>query len=173
VLRKASSETWDVAFHNREMIQATIREAFVRLTAELPYFEAGGDPDEQIRSVLRPLIDRALRSPPIDPIEPDPATCPNCGKLAVSERSPYCSTFCREQSAYVRRFRNSIATELIYDSERQAALGTALWSLQGGGFPRRQLMVPDKVVAKVIAREGGVCAVCGAPATEIDHVGSG
>jgi hypothetical protein len=28
-------------------------------------------------------------------------------------------------------------------------------------------------VAKIIAREGGLCAECGAPATEIDHTGSG
>jgi hypothetical protein len=149
------------------------RQVLLRLSVELPRFSETDDPDERIRSVLRPLVERALQADSSVPIAADPATCPNCGKPTGLERSPYCSAFCREQSAYVRRFRGSIQNGLIFDPDRQAALGTALWSLQGGGFPRRQLMIPEKVVAKVIARDGGVCAVCGTPANGVDHTGSG
>jgi hypothetical protein len=60
-----------------------------------------------------------------------------------------------------------------FDPARQVGLGQALWHLQGGGYPLRQRLVPPKVLAKVIERDGGRCAECGEPATEVDHVGSG
>ncbi|MFI5384919.1 MAG: hypothetical protein ACHQ50_02255 [Fimbriimonadales bacterium] len=149
---------------------------FARLLSALPVAGTSDNADEQTRAVLFPLIERAARlgcAGAFTTIPPDPSTCPNCGGPAKSERSPYCSRICRETAAFVRQFRSSIADGSIFDEERQMNLGQKLWSLQGGGFPRRQLMVPAKTVAKVIARDGGVCTVCGAPATEIDHVGSG
>lgn len=133
------------------------------------------DPDIAIRAVLRPVVDRvcSLLGQKAEAVVPDPSTCPNCDAVVSSTRSPYCSDFCREQAAFVRQFRKSVAEESIFDVERQMGMGQALWNLQGGGFPRRQTMVPVKVLAKVIERDGGVCQVCGAPATEIDHTGSG
>jgi hypothetical protein len=80
---------------------------------------------------------------------------------------------CRETAGFVRQFRASVESGQIFDPERQAALGQSLWNLQGGGFPRRQMMVPKRVIAKVIERDGGKCSVCGGPATEIEHTGSG
>jgi hypothetical protein len=76
-------------------------------------------------------------------------------------------------AAFVRQFRASLADGSLLDPQRQVGMGQALWHLQGGGFPLRQRLVPPKVLAKVIERHGGLCAVCGAPAIEIDHTGSG
>lgn len=145
-----------------------------RLLAELPTMAAAANPDEQIRSVLRPLIERAISiqdSP--TPIASKPDECPNCGAPATSTKTPYCSVQCKEQAGFVRQFRKALAEDTIFDPERQAGTGQALWNLQGGGFPRRQMMVPARVIAKVIEREEGKCSVCGGPATEIDHTGSG
>lgn len=142
-----------------------------RLRRELPPFGAPDDPDEAIRSALRPLVERARVTENV-PLPEDPLTCPNCGSPTSSERSPYCGTKCREMAAFIRQFRACMMDGSVFDIERQKGLGQALWSVQGGGFPRRQLMIEPKIVAKVIAKQGGVCAQCGAPATEVDHVGS-
>lgn len=103
----------------------------------------------------------------------DPANCPNCDRVASSTKSPYCSSECREISAFVRQFRQAIATDAILDPEKQAALGQKLWYVLGGGYPRRGVLVPERVRLKVIEREGNKCQQCGAKATTIDHSGSG
>jgi hypothetical protein len=145
-----------------------------RLLDQLPRTGTSEDPDEQIRAVLWPIVDRALRlDPTSSQIAPDSATCPNCGGPAASERSPYCSSQCRETAGFVRQFRAAMDSGQAFNLERQIALGQALWSLQGGGYPRRQMMIPRRVIDKVIARDQGVCSVCGGPATEVDHTGSG
>jgi hypothetical protein len=149
---------------------------FARLRDELPHFGDGNEPDLQIRAVLGPLLLRIcarLEGEKAAPIPADPRSCPNCGRPTNSLKSPYGSEFCKSQAAFIRQFRGSMETGALFEPERQIALGQALWSLQGGGFPRRQSMVPARVIAKVIEREGGVCQLCGAPATEIDHTGSG
>ncbi len=149
-------------------------EVFRHLLGDLPKVGTSDDVDEQTRAVLSPMVERIVRGvPSLSPIPADPSTCPNCGVPVASTRSPYCSSFCRDMSAFIRQFRSSVADGVIFEPDRQLGMGQALWALQGGGFPRRQALVPSKTVAKVIERDGGVCAVCGAPATEIDHTGSG
>ena len=142
-----------------------------RALAELPNFCDAVDPELRIRGVVRLL----LESPdvPVATLPYDPATCPNCGKPGASDRSPYCGERCRAEAAFVRQTRSAISRGEILDPERQRGIGQALWNLQGGGFPLRQSMVPPRVIAKVIEREGSKCAVCGEPATEVDHTGSG
>ncbi|HTQ09685.1 MAG TPA: hypothetical protein VMI31_06400 [Fimbriimonadaceae bacterium] len=150
-----------------------------RLLERIPPYGASADPDEQTRSALRPLVERAVALdsnlallPPGESAGSGNA-CPNCGQPVGSLRSPYCSEKCKETAAFVRQFRNSLANESIFEPERMADFGQKWWHLQGGGYPRRQLMVPAKTIAKVIARANGACEICGAPATEIDHAGSG
>jgi len=152
----------------------TEQQVYSRLLCELPKVGEGASIDDEMRAVLSPLMERIcrVRSQPTK-VPVDPATCPNCGLPATSEKSPYCSPFCKDQAAFIRQFRGSVNDGSILDAERLIGMGQALWSLQGGGFPRRQSLVPAKVLAKVIERDGGVCAVCGAPATQIDHTGSG
>jgi hypothetical protein len=161
-----------------EMTQAsTVREeGFLRLSGVLPSSEQIPqieDVDEQSRGVLSYLVEWVLGSEGTgEPVEVDPATCPNCGKPCDSTRSPYCSNDCREESAFIRQFRAGLETGSLFDAEKQAALGQKLWHLLGGGYPRRQVLIPERVRRKVIERDGG-CAVCGAPAVSLDHTGSG
>lgn len=146
---------------------------FERLLSSLPAVGSSDDPEIQIRAVLSPLVARMLVAPAGEPVPCDPLLCPNCSSPCDSLKTPYCSPFCRDQAAFVRQFRGSVLDEMVFDPERQKGLAQALWSLQGGGFPYRQTLVPPKILAKVIERDGGVCQICGAPATEIDHTGSG
>lgn len=148
-------------------------EVFHRLLDALPKVGASDDAEEQTRAVLAPMVARIVAGlPTLSPVVEDPATCPNCGVAVASTRSPYCSAHCREMAAFVRQFRSSVADGSIFESDRQVGMGQALWAVFGGGFPRRQQMVPPKTLAKVIERDGGKCAFCGAPATEVDHAGS-
>lgn len=103
----------------------------------------------------------------------NPYECPNCGTEVTSQRTPYCSDHCRETSAFVRQFRNAVETDVILNPDRQESLGQKLWYVLGGGYPRREALVPAKVILKVLEREGNQCEQCGAKATTIDHSGSG
>lgn len=152
-------------------------DGLVLLTASLPPSSEAGlgnDWDYRSRAALSYVIELAPTFGPgdFDIVPADPATCPNCGLPAGSERSPYCSAECREESAFVRQFRNGVRENTSLDPERQAALGQKLWRILGGGLPRRIALIPEKQAVKFLAK-AGACAVCGAPATRIDNVGSG
>ncbi|MBS1713743.1 MAG: hypothetical protein JST30_05340 [Armatimonadetes bacterium] len=149
------------------------RLALARLLDHLPEAGPGADAELRIRAVLRPLVEAAVASDEVGPIATERGACPNCGTAHRAERTPYCSPECRDSAAFVRQFRQSVTDGTLSDPERQAGMGQALWAVQGGGYPRRQAMVPDRVVAQVIARHEGKCSVCGAPATGVDHTGSG
>lgn len=147
--------------------------SFIDPLTEGKYHTVGGS---QVYAVLRPLFERmALHRAGIDHsgFSATPNTCPNCGAEVQNKRSPYCSEHCKETAAFVRQFRAAVNDGSILEPEKQAVMGQRLWAVTVGGYPLRQALVPPKVVAKVIEREGGRCQVCGAPATEIDHAGSG
>ena len=151
-------------------------EVFRELSRIIPapsLLDDGANIEEQTRAVLSLMIERGSSITKIEPITVDPSTCPNCGTRVDSLRSPYCSHECREMAAFVRQFRSAVAEAKIQDPEKQAALGQKLWHVLGGGYPRRDVLVPDRVRLKVIEREGKKCQQCGAKATTIDHSGSG
>ncbi len=103
----------------------------------------------------------------------DPFRCPNCDQPVLTTRSPYCSDPCREMAAFIRQMRHALDTGSIENPDRQVALGQKLWHLLGGGYPLRESLIPNSVIKKVFQRESGKCQACGAPATRIDHTGSG
>ncbi len=69
--------------------------------------------------------------------------------------------------------RSAIEDGTLFQAERQVVLGQVLWNLLVGGFPARQRLVPKTTVRRVLERDGGRCTLCGAPATGVDHIGSG
>ena len=137
----------------------------------LSVLDGGTDIEGQTRAVLRLLF----AGPAVEtgPVIVDYGTCPNCGVRVNTLRSVYCSDACREQSGFVRQFRHAVHEGSISNNEKQGALGQKLWFVLGGGYPRRDVLVPARVRLKVIEREGGKCEQCGAKATTIDHSGSG
>ncbi len=127
--------------------------------------------EDQARSVLGFLF--AKPSPSLGVIVARPSCCPNCDSPATSTRSPYCSAYCREVSAFVRQFRHGLNEGSILNEGRQVALGQKLWHIAGGGYPLRISLISEKDKLKIIAKKGGLCEVCGASATVLDNVGSG
>lgn len=149
-----------------------IHSVFGLLALELEAIDHDGELGKT-RLVLNPLITRALKGYSIQIVNNSASTCPNCGVPFVDGRTPYCSERCKEIAAFVRQFRAAVAEGSIFNPEKQAMMGQKLWAVTVGGYPMRQTLVPPKVVAKVIERDGGKCQICGAPATELDHTGSG
>jgi hypothetical protein len=87
--------------------------------------------------------------------------------------SPYCSTKCRDQSAFVRQFRAAFANGSIFSPEKQIVFGERLWWLLGGGLPRRESMIPESAKRQVLKRSGGKCETCGEPMATVENIGSG
>jgi len=152
---------------------------FRRLQRELPSLHrdtVNEDIELQARATLGYVIDPIVAEQPDPDIGPravDPCTCPNCGLPETSKRSPYCGENCRETAGFVRQFRSGLEQGWIFDAQKQVALGQVLWHVLGGGRPLRQQISPAKARQTALKREGGRCQVCGAPATTVDHIGSG
>ena len=161
-----------------EWVKMSTAEELKRLLSELPppgEALASDDADVQSKALLALLVEGAGQAQfsAMQGVPADPSTCPNCGQPATSLRSPYCGDACREESAFVRQFRQSLMTGKALEPERQVALGEKVWHVLGGGYPRRQSLAPNSALKQVFKREDGRCELCGAPATTIDHTGSG
>lgn len=104
-----------------------------RLINELARVGEPASIDDEARKVL--LYALGLAEPREIIIE-DPMLCPNCGAACDLPKSPYCSSWCREQASVIRQFRSNVASGTAFDPEKQAVYGQILWWLVGGGYPR-------------------------------------
>jgi len=76
-------------------------------------------------------------------------------------------------AGFVRQFRTGLVEEWLLLPEKQVALGQVLWHVLGGGRPLRLAISPERSRRKALEKAEGLCAACGAPATTVDHIGSG
>jgi hypothetical protein len=127
----------------------------------------------QARATLGLLIEAA--SQPTSEIlgSRDPMLCPNCGATTASATSPYCSSFCKEESAFVRQLRRGLQDETLLNQDRQVFLAHAFWHVLGGGYPHRLPLIPESAKKQALKRTAGLCEVCQNPASTFDHKGSG
>ncbi len=99
--------------------------------------------------------------------------CLNCDStLSEDRRSPYlfCSTKCRQTSGYIRYYRRALADGRIdHEDVREALLIRGAFIL-AGGYPEAARRIPSTLRAQVVKRFGGLCAKCGRPGGEIDHI---
>jgi hypothetical protein len=123
--------------------------------------------------MLALLIERARTVDSPAAVPSDTAACPNCSIPVASTRSPYCGEQCREVAGFVRHVRSGLVEGSILVPDRQVALGQVLWHILGGGRPLRREIAPKRSLETAFKREGGKCQGCGAPATTVDHIGSG
>lgn len=154
-------------------MEASRLKQFAKLLDTLPEIGASGDPELELRAVLRNVVQGVVDGlPATQSIRSEPTNCPNCDTPTTSTKSPYCGEHCRAMAAFIRQFRTSFADGVIFQPDRQVGMGQALWSLQGGGFPRRQQMVKPREIERVLEKADGQCWKCGQPATGVDHFGS-
>lgn len=153
-----------------------LRPKLIALSNSLPDFACVASfetQEERARSVAAWFAAHAARLEQGTVSAADPLACPNCDQSFFSLRTPYCSDPCKEHSAFVRQFRSALTNGMLETEERQVALGQKLWRLLGGGLPLRVGLIPERALARILARNDGKCENCGLPAKHVDHIGTG
>lgn len=103
---------------------------------------------------------------------PQVVACVECGAPITLEARArlYCLDLCSQVLKFVHYARRAAADGRIDEPDVAAALEMRLAHIAVGGYPETARRIPDKVRAEVFARDDGRCVLCGAPATEIDHI---
>ncbi len=94
------------------------------------------------------------------------STVENAGKLL------FCSDDCQEFAGYVRYARKKIDEEMPWDLDLLKGFGRKIihWVSSGHVYDSRGRYLPRKTREEILFRDGQRCAICGEPATEIDHI---
>ena len=96
--------------------------------------------------------------------------CPNCGKVCTAS-TLYCSELCQQEAITVRHCRRVTRDrQLCQNLGVLEGIGMELLMLFGGGYPTGARMMSEELRAQIFERDGATCQICGAPATEIDHI---
>lgn len=107
-----------------------------------------------------------LASPPI-------VDCVECGTAIVltNRAKLYCSDVCHQTLKVIHYGRGVVADGRIErDPTIAEAIQMRIAQILGGGYHEVLRRVPPALRAQIFERDGGRCALCGAPATQIDHI---
>lgn len=107
-----------------------------------------------------------LSSPPI-------VDCVECGtEIVLTNRAKlYCSDVCHQTLKLVHYGRGVVADGRIErDPTIEEALQMRIAHILAGGYHEVLRRVPPALRAQIFERDGGRCFLCGAPATQIDHI---
>ena len=97
--------------------------------------------------------------------------CFNCQNPIEGGRPRlFCSELCQQEAALVRYVRRCRADGRIEQPDVLEALEVRFAMVLGGGYPERARTVPDAIRRQVAERDGGLCANCGEPGDEVDHI---
>jgi len=99
--------------------------------------------------------------------------CVECGAAIVLTKCAklYCSDVCRQTLKLVHYGRAVVADGRIErDPTIEEALQMRVAQILGGGYHDVLRRVPLALRAQIFERDGGRCVLCGAPATQIDHI---
>jgi hypothetical protein len=95
--------------------------------------------------------------------------CVNCD-AKISNAGLYCGELCQQTAITVRYVRKAIADGRIVKPDIQNAIGMLLLHLYGGGYPSKKRKLSADQRMAILERDDYTCALCGAAATEIDHI---
>ncbi len=112
-----------------------------------------------------------------DDVDPDyeVGICQNCdGQLTFQQArrgTLYCSEKC-SQTAKTVRYGRATRQDGRYTSDPlvRQAIDTRIALILGGGYPKKARTLAREQREAIFTRDGGRCRLCGAPATEIDHI---
>ncbi len=101
--------------------------------------------------------------------------CQNCDKelpqVIIERGILFCSEKC-QQIAKTVRYGRSTTRDGRYESDTtvREALDIRIVMILGGGYPETARRLTPEQREAIFVRDGRVCQLCGAPATEIDHI---
>jgi 5-methylcytosine-specific restriction endonuclease McrA len=110
-----------------------------------------------------------LQSPRARALMSAPFPCPNCNGITTSA-TVFCSGLCEDEASFVRYYRACLEDGRCAEPDIQYELNKRLKFLVAGGYPERERRLPTGIRQAVIARDRGLCCLCGAPSIEIDHI---
>lgn len=109
-----------------------------------------------------------------DPVQPDASGTYELSDLDGRTGSVlYCSEYCDQEAAYVRYARGVTRDGRIERPDVREALEIRRAHLLGGGYSEHARRLSPEQRQAALAADGGTCRKCGAPATDIDHIGRG
>ncbi len=99
--------------------------------------------------------------------------CQNCGEELTKELNMqgklFCGEKCKQTAALVRYGRSARSDGRLHDPDVRTAINIKLNMVMHGGYPESERRLTPKQREDIFTRDGGLCRVCGAPATSIDH----
>jgi 5-methylcytosine-specific restriction endonuclease McrA len=98
--------------------------------------------------------------------------CIECGKTIRLDGYPrlYCSDRCRQVLKLVHYGRRVFRDGRIEDPLVLEAIQMRIAHILGGGYHQTERRLSPGIRRAVLARDHGVCQICGQPATDIDHI---
>ncbi len=103
--------------------------------------------------------------------------CQNCDGQLTREQARsgtlYCSEKC-QQTAEMVRYGRATLRDGRYERDPlvRRAIATRIALILGGGYPKKARALTREQREAIFVRDGWRCRLCGAPATEIDHIAS-
>ena len=105
------------------------------------------------------------------PAPPPWLACANCGAhLDVRIEGLFCSGLCQQTAKYVRYARRKVRANELGNPEIAITLKRRMAMILGGGYPESARRLSPAIRAEVIERDRGLCVLCGASGSEIDHI---
>lgn len=103
------------------------------------------------------------------------ATCYNCDAPLTLQQAMegklFCSEKCQQTAETVRYARRTLRDGRYQrDPLVRQAIHTRITLILGGGYPKKARALTDAQREAIFLRDGGRCRLCGAPATDIDHI---
>ena len=101
--------------------------------------------------------------------------CQNCDAELTLQQARrgrlYCSEKC-QQTAEIVRYGRATLRDGRYERDLlvRQAIATRLALILGGGYPKQARALTREQREAIFVRDGRRCRLCGAPATEIDHI---
>ncbi len=101
--------------------------------------------------------------------------CQNCDASLTLEQAQHGALFCGEkckQTAKVVRYGRATLRDGRYkrDPLVREAVEQKIAHVLGGGYPEKARSLSDEQREAILKRDNRRCRLCGAPATEIDHI---
>jgi hypothetical protein len=96
-------------------------------------------------------------------------SCLNCdGELECGLL--YCDEFCKDMAKFVRYVRACRGDGRVAQSDIKEAIAIKLLMLHGGGYAEEERTLAPAERTAIFERDLHRCQLCGAPATQIDHI---
>jgi len=95
--------------------------------------------------------------------------CVNCNK-EIHEAALYCGDYCKQLAGTIRYIRKAVVENRIKKVDIQQGIGIRLLMLRGSGYPTKARRLSDEQRQMIFERDSYKCQICGALATQIDHI---